>query len=127
MKIIKSHIGSLVLLTVLVVVLTLLVKYFMPEWVHGRIWQVIIFYFGLLLVSGLLIQFLLKQSKENSVNLALGATVFRFFANLIFIAVCLFLKIDNKILFFANFFVVYLLYLLFDIYSLITNLRPHSK
>ncbi|GAB4107607.1 hypothetical protein GCM10028791_00530 [Echinicola sediminis] len=127
MKILKSHVGSLVILTGIVVLLVFLIQYLMPDWVHSRVWQVIIFYFGLMLVSGQLIQLLLKQSKDNSVNIALGATVFRFLASLIFIAICLFLKIDNKILFFANFFVVYLLYLLFDIYSLITNLRPHSK
>lgn len=127
MKLMKSHMGSLIALTVLVVLLTLLVQQLKSEWVHSRVWQVIIFYFGLMLVSGQLIQFLLKQSEENSVQIALGATVFRFLASLIFIAICLFLKIDNKILFFANFFVVYLLYLLFDIYGLITNLRPHSK
>lgn len=127
MKFIKSHIGSLVLLTVSIVLLTIAVQAIKQEWVHPRVWQIIVFYFGLMLVSGQLIQFLLKQSKENSAAIVLGATIFRFLASLIFIAVCLFTKIDNKILFFADFFVIYLLYLLFDIYSLIANLRPHSK
>ena len=80
-----------------------------------------------MLLSGQLIQFLLKQSEENSVAITLGATILRFLASLIFIAIVLFTKLDAKILFFADFFVIYLLYLLFDIYSLITNLRPHSK
>ncbi|MBD8488321.1 hypothetical protein IFO69_06140 [Echinicola sp. CAU 1574] len=127
MKLLKSHTVSLVLLTLAIVLLTLLVQFAWPTLIHGRIWQIIIFYFGLMLLSGKLIQFLLKQSEENSVAIVLGATILRFLASLIFIAICLFTKIDNKILFFADFFVIYLLYLLFDIYSLITNLRPHSK
>ncbi|GGZ23196.1 hypothetical protein GCM10007049_15110 [Echinicola pacifica] len=127
MKILKSHIGSLIIVTGAIVLLTLLVQYFQPGWIHSRIWQVIIFYFGLMLLSGQLIQFLLKQSEENSVAIVMGATIIRFLASLIFIAICLFTEIDNKILFFADFFVIYLLYLLFDIYSLIANLRPHSK
>ncbi|AWW33115.1 hypothetical protein DN752_09420 [Echinicola strongylocentroti] len=117
----------MVLLTILVTVMTLLVQFVKPEWVHSSVWQIIIFYFGVMLVSGQLIQFLLKQSKENSVAILMGATIIRFLASLIFVAICLFAKIDNKILFFANFFMIYLLYLLFDIYSLIANLRPHSK
>ncbi|GGF46651.1 hypothetical protein [Echinicola rosea] len=127
MKFIKSHIGSLLMLTIFVVLLTVVVQYLKPDWVHSSVWQIIIFYFGLMLVSGQLIQFLLKQSRENSVAILMGATIIRFLASLIFIAICLFTEIDNKILFFADFFIIYLLYLLFDIYSLIANLRPHSK
>ncbi|UCS94094.1 hypothetical protein KZP23_03405 [Echinicola marina] len=127
MRFIKSHIGSLVVLTLFIVVLTLMLQYFLPSLIHPRVWQIIIFYFVLMLLSGQLIQFLLKQSEENSVAITLGATILRFLASLIFIAIVLFTKLDAKILFFADFFVIYLLYLLFDIYSLITNLRPHSK
>ncbi|WP_186753887.1 hypothetical protein [Echinicola salinicaeni] len=127
MRFIKSHVGALVVLTLFIVVLTLILQYFLPNVIHPRVWQIIIFYFVLMLLSGQLIQFLLKQSEENSVAITLGATILRFLASLIFIAIVLFTKLDAKILFFADFFVIYLLYLLFDIYSLITNLRPHSK
>ncbi|WP_228527708.1 hypothetical protein [Pararhodonellum marinum] len=98
-----------------------------PEWVHTKFWEIILFYGLLTLFSGLLIQYLIKISKENFASILLLGTIIRFLASIVFIGVLLYLGVENLILFVVNFFVVYLLYLLFDIYALITNLRPHSK
>lgn len=57
----------------------------------------------------------------------LGAIGIRLLGSIGFVAVMLFLGQENLILFVINFFVVYLFYLLFDIYMLIANLRPNSK
>ncbi|MDN3668571.1 hypothetical protein QWY93_04440 [Echinicola jeungdonensis] len=128
MKIFQSQTGQLVVYSVFVIGLALFIQQIIqPQWVHDKIWQIIGFYFGLVLLSGLITQKLIKSNKENSVNAILGATVFRFFASLLFITVFIWRGVDDIVLFVVNFFVIYLLYLLFDIYGLIANLRAHSK
>jgi hypothetical protein len=98
-----------------------------PDWVHPKIWEIILFYLILTGLSGLLIQYLIKISKENFASILLLGTILRFLASIVFVGIALYQGVENLILFVVNFFVVYLLYLLFDIYALITNLRPHSK
>ncbi len=128
MKIFQSQTAQLVAFSILVIGLALLMQQIIqPSWVHDKVWQIIGFYFGLVLLSGLLTQYLIKSSKDNSVNAVLGATVFRFLASLLFITVFIWRGVDEIVLFVVNFFVIYLLYLLFDIYGLIANLRAHSK
>ncbi len=94
---------------------------------HAKVWNILLFFFFLTLVTGFLSQLILKNGKENFAQVVLGGTIFRFFFSLGYILIFVVLGLDNIILFVTNFFAVYLLYLLFDIYGLITNLRPHSK
>lgn len=51
----------------------------------------------------------------------------RFFASVIFITVVVVTGIQAVLLFVANFFVLYLCFQLFEITSLVTNLRPHLE
>ncbi|ERM81893.1 hypothetical protein P872_07075 [Rhodonellum psychrophilum GCM71 = DSM 17998] len=102
-------------------------NFIMPELIHESVWKVLSFFALLVWASGLFVQYLMKLSKENSSNILLGATVIRFIASAGFVAILLVLGVENKILFVANFFAIYFLFLLFDIYSLMANLRPHSK
>lgn len=69
----------------------------------------------------------LKKDKLNSVAIILGSAVFRLLVSLAFVLVALWGGDKNILWFVINFFTIYLLYLLFDIYSLITNLRLHLK
>jgi len=98
-----------------------------PIWIHEYTPNMILFYFGLGLVSGLILQFLSSIGEENSVPLILGAGLIRLLASLGFVFVVLWIGTENILWFVVNFFVIYLLYLLFDIYMFITNLRPHSE
>lgn len=105
----------------------LLKNFFRTELIHETVWIVLSFFALLVWVSGLFVQYLMNLSKENSSNILLGATVIRFISSAGFVAILLVLGVENKILFVANFFAIYFLFLLFDIYSLMANLRPHSK
>lgn len=98
-----------------------------PLWIHEKIELVVWFYFGLSFIVGLFSQYLLKISKENSVSILLGAGLIRLLASLGFVFIIIWSGAGNILWFVVNFFVVYLLYLLFDIYTFIANLRPHSK
>lgn len=98
-----------------------------PSWIHEYAPNMIWFYFALTLLSGLIVQFLLNISEENSVPILLGAGLIRLLASLGFVFVVLWMGAENLLWFVVNFFVIYLLYLLFDIYMFITNLRPNSE
>ena len=98
-----------------------------PHWVHEKAPWIILFYFALTWVTGLFALYLLQISKENSVMIILGAGVLRVAGSLAFVFLILWIGIENILWFVVNFFIVYLLYLLFDIYTFITNLRPHSE
>ena len=108
-------------------IIYILQNHIMPTLIHESVWKILSFFALLIWASGLFVQYLLKLSKENSSNILLGATVLRFLASSGFIAILLVLGVENKILFVGNFFAIYFLFLLFDIYSLMANLRPHSK
>lgn len=97
------------------------------QWVHNTVWVILSFFIILTWLTGMFSHYLLELSKDNSVNILLGATAVRFLASIGFVAIMLFLGQDNLILFVVNFFTIYFFYLLFDIYMLMANLRPISK
>lgn len=105
----------------------LLQEYIKPEWVHESLWTILSFFVLLTWLTGMFTHYLLEISKENSVNILLGAIGIRFLASTGFVAIMLFLRVENLILFVINFFIIYFFYLLFDIYTLLANLRPNSK
>jgi hypothetical protein len=128
MKILSSMYGKLALLTLGIAALILVLDLAgLEQLLHARVWNILLFFFFLTLITGFLSQLILKNGKENFAHVVLGGTIFRFFISLAYILIFLFIGLDNIILFVSNFFAIYLLYLLFDIYSLIANLRPHSK
>lgn len=98
-----------------------------PLWIHEKAFLILAFYFVLTLLTGLLALYLLEISKENSVMILLGLGVLRVTASLAFIFLILWTGVGNILWFVVDFFMIYLLYLLFDIYTFITNLRPHSE
>jgi len=97
------------------------------QYIHETTLWVVLFYFVLTWLTGLLALYLLEISKENSVMILLGVGVLRITGSLAFVFLILWMGIENILWFVVNFFTVYLLYLLFDIYTFITNLRPRSE
>ncbi len=123
-----STMAKIMLLTVLLSILVALLQYFLsPKFIHNNIWLIILFYTLLSLGTGTISEKLLRKKKYNSVSVLIGGVVFRLLASLSFVFVMLYLGDENILWFVVNFFAVYLLYLLFDIYGLITNLRLHLK
>jgi hypothetical protein len=108
-------------------IIYLLQGFIRPDWVHETMWTILSFFVLLTWLTGMFSHYLLELSKENSVNILLGAMAIRFLASIGFVAILLFMGTENLILFVVNFFVIYFFYLLFDIYTLISNLRPNSN
>jgi len=119
---------KLILLSLLILGAAYLIEgVFGLQWIHESIKKIVSFFLVLTWLTGIFTHYLLSISKENSVNILLGAIGIRLLGSIGFVAVMLFLGQENLILFVINFFVVYLFYLLFDIYMLIANLRPNSR
>jgi hypothetical protein len=124
-KVLSLTIKLLLLSLLLAGIVYLISEVFLLPWIHDSIWKIISFFLILTWLTGIFSNYLLEISKENSVNILLGAIGIRFLGSIGFIAIMLMLGQENLILFVINFFVIYLFYLLFDIYTLIANLRPN--
>jgi Co/Zn/Cd efflux system component len=61
------------------------------------------------------------------VTVILGSTVIRMILSLVIFLIFLLRGPENRLILVINFLIVYLSYLLFEIYSIITNLRRISK
>lgn len=99
----------------------------LPDIVHEKIWKIYFFMVILSFLISLLNRFLLKSFAENFFNIMVLAMILRFIATIVFIGFAVWPGMENIILFIADFFVVFLFYLVFDIYAFLSNLRPISK
>ncbi|GMQ31818.1 hypothetical protein Ataiwa_00900 [Algoriphagus taiwanensis] len=64
---------------------------------------------------------------DSFFQISVLAMVLRLIGSLVFIGVEVWPGMENIILFIADFFVIFLFYLVFDIYAFLSNLRPISK
>ncbi len=100
---------------------------FPGPWFHRHFWAMLLFFAVLTGSTGVLASLLMKLETFNSVSVILGITVLRLLFSIGFVFIILWAGDENLLWFVVDFFIIYLLYLLFDMYSLITNLRLHSK
>jgi hypothetical protein len=115
------------LVTAAIVVLVLFLEFALPVVVHSKIWEIVAFMAILSFLISLLNAFLLKSFSENFFHIMVLAMILRFIGSLVFIGVEVWPGMDNIILFIADFFMIFLFYLIFDIYAFLSNLRPISK
>ncbi len=118
-------------LTIFTVVISLLIwflYYQYPHLIYPGIRFIMAFYYAIFLLSYYLIHLSFRNTDgKQAVTLNLAAVVIRLI--LCIIAAFIFMKLDpqNTKLFTTNFLVIYLFYLGFEIYSILSNLRPHLK
>jgi hypothetical protein len=127
MKILKSLNGQFLLLSAAILLLILGFNTFFPALIHEKIWEIFLFLTVLTLIINLLNSFLLKNFSENFLQIIVLATILRFISSIVFIGLQFWNTSENIILFISNFFLIFLFYLAFDIYSIISNLRQISK
>ncbi|WP_162340984.1 hypothetical protein [Cyclobacterium salsum] len=125
------QIKGLVKITVFTLLLALIAAggqvLFPGPWFHRHFWAMLLFFAVLTGSTGVLATLLMKLETFNSVSVILGITVLRLLFSIGFVFIILWAGDKNLLWFVVDFFIIYLLYLLFDMYSLITNLRLHSK
>lgn len=127
MSILKIFHVRFLLFSLIMVGLILLFQQTLPQILSESIWT--IFYFMVIMsyLVSFLALWLYKKSPENFLQIKLLGMVIRILASLTFIALIVWGGEENIILFIANFFILFLFYLIFDIYTFISNLRPISK
>ena len=114
-------------ITMVVAGLILLFSSFLPQIIHESIWSIFGFVVILSYLLSVVTQWLYLKSPENLLSLKLLGMVIRILSSLGFIGILAVLDLENIILFIANFFIIFLFYMVFDIYIFISNLRPISK
>ena len=123
----KNNHLKFLLATVTLVILIFILQVLLPVVIHSKIWEIVVFMAITSFLIGLLNAFLLKSFAENFFHIMVLAMILRFIASLGFIGLEVWPGMENIILFIADFFIVFLFYLVFDIYTFLSNLRPISK
>jgi hypothetical protein len=108
-------------------VVVVIFQQLLPKTVHEDIWSIFGFVAGLSYLLGVVTQWLYTKSPEYFIHLKLLGMLIRILSSLGFIGILVVLDLENIILFIANFFLLFLFFLIFDIYYFISNLRPNSK
>jgi xanthine/uracil permease len=129
-----QKLGKQVVITLIISGLLALLIYILQQLegtsklIHSEVWGIMIFSVILALIIVIMNDWGLKNlDPQSRTNLFLGTTVLRLILSMGFIGAVLFLEIENQILWVANFFAIYLFYLVFEIYTILSNLRQISS
>lgn len=98
------------------------------ELIHPRVWSIMIFstLLGVLVVA--IAHWALNSlDAQSRPNIFIGLTVLRMILSMVYLAIVIFLGLEDKMVWVANFFAVYLFYLVFEIYTILSNLRAISR
>lgn len=97
--------------------------------VHIGIWTIFIFSFLVSILIGIANSYFVsrKDFAENLPQVFIASTVMRLLLSIFFVGIVLYLGIEDRLLWVINFFMLYIFYLIFEIISLMTTLRPHSR
>lgn len=97
------------------------------KFIHSQIWGIVVFSALLgMLVAGIAAWGMQTFDAQSRPNIFLGLTVLRMLLSMIFIGIVIFSGIEERILWVADFFGVYLFYLVFEILTILSNLRAIS-
>jgi len=123
----RQHLAYLAILAVLLGALILGLRFIQFPYVHPTAIYWVPFF---LVINGLaaIVTFrALGQDQQKMILVYLATTVFRLLLSVAIIFFILMQGVSNRITFVINFAVVYLVFLGFEIYGLLTNLRAHLE
>ena len=98
-----------------------------PDWVHAQIWLMLGFLFVVSLAGHGYLHWRLRLDPENAMNPYLLLTGFRLLTSLVFIIFFIKNGTPHLFVFLLNFFLTYFLYVGFEIYWLVSNLRRNFR
>lgn len=113
--------------TGIISLLIFLMQQTLPQVIHEKIWGILCFVAIMSYLIGFLSKLLLKSSPESLIQIKLLGMVLRIIASLVYITIVVMSGAENILLFISNFFILFLFFLVFDIYAFLANLRPISK
>ncbi len=124
----SQRLTPLVIFTVIIAVISFFLKEVLHVWFVHTTWMYLILFLSLQAVVTLLIASLGTRQGGNQLILNYMLAVgLRFVLSVLVVYLVLKSNIGDTTLFVVNFFVLYFLYVAFEIYVLITNLRPNSE
>ncbi len=95
--------------------------------VHPQYGTILLFLYLLTVLTNAFVSFGVEKHRDKFNLFFFPALIFRIFASIIFILVVVLLKFPDILYFVLDFFILYLLYQVFEITSLMTNLRSHLE
>lgn len=98
-----------------------------PQFIYHQVWIILVFFFLLTLASLLIIEKITRKNPKNFLAVYFSAMIARLFISIIFATIFILTDRENVFNFSINFLFLYLLFLGFEIYGIITNLRQHLK
>lgn len=102
-------------------------QFLIPNLIHSQIWVLLAFFFVLSLIGHRITQIGIQRNKDNAVLYYFSVMLLRLVISGVFIAVYLYTGTTDRIVLIGNFFILYLLYVAFEIKTLLTNLQRNSK
>lgn len=122
----KHYLGLSALAGGLSLVIVVL-QYLAPGALHRYVWESLFFLLFLSLLNHVFLQWVTRK-RPGTFLLFFFISVFkRLFLSVLFILYCVKESPSDKKLFVANFFILYFVFLGFDIWGIMANLRPHLK
>lgn len=94
---------------------------------HFTRWGLLAFFIVTSLITSLITSYGLRITPNNFHKYFFLSMFVRFFLSIIFVLICIILRIEQINLFVINFFIFYFLYFVFEIYFLLGNLRAKSE
>lgn len=116
-----------VIFSVLIVALAWILDTSGVAYIHTALYGIVAFYFLQGLSINLTIDWVKGNYPEKISIFLLGSVVFRLLTSIIACIFALLIGIDDRQMFIINFFAVYFTYLIFELISLVANLRPNLE
>lgn len=119
---------SLSLFSGIVILLLWMLIYFTGyRLAHPYVWFILTFFIFITAVTFYVTWWGAREDQDNFQLYYFASMGFRLILSIGVIFVYVYLATEGEVQFVLNFFVLYFVYTAFEIYSLLTNLRPHSK
>lgn len=102
-------------------------SYTATAFIHDSYLLIILFLYVLTLITSSFVLWGVRGNRNRFNAFFFSGMIFRFFASIIFITIMALIGTKDILFFVLDFFVLYLLYQVFEITSLMANLRSHLE
>ncbi|MEQ9437647.1 MAG: hypothetical protein RIG62_01320 [Cyclobacteriaceae bacterium] len=123
----RQHLAYLTLLAVLLCAIIIGLQQIQFPYVHPTAIYWVPFFFVINALASFITFGALRQDQQKLILVYLATTVFRLLISVAVIFFALTHGVSDRITFVINFAIVYLAFLGFEIYGLLTNLRAHLE
>jgi small-conductance mechanosensitive channel len=122
----------LIFTAILAIAIFVAEQFLIPGFIHTAIWVMLGYFFVLSVLGHRIVEKGIRSNQDNIVLYYFTVMLIRLLVSAIFIAGYLYIgtrEIGTReiTIFIANFFILYLLYVTFEIKTLLTNLQRNSK